>query len=584
MKLKPSYKLSLFVLLLFITQSVSAQQVIPLPTDRGDNLSVFLDNIQFSFITETNSYGLQFRFVVMGGKLPRQERILIRPQLANGDNIAAFPPVEIDGQWVYYQQVRSGTEPTGLHYLAKDVNTHQQYGGMVAAANWMQMATLSFNVERVNACGDVLCSSPYFYRAPTPEYLTTREKDVHHEKTLRLQGRSYVSFLSGSDEVLTDYRNNRTELNRLCHTIDSVSSNPDINIMSIRVTGYASPEGSFVKNDQLASRRTSSLTRYITVATTVSPSLFQTAHVAEDWEGLRTFVDTTAMLANRTALLQMIDSDRDPDDKLTNIQKKYPKDYAVMLNVAFPLLRHTDYQIDYVQKNVTHTLGKVHTDTIYRLHADTLSTGWQPAVTPEPYRTFRPLLAVKTNLLFDALLAPNVEIEVPFGKEAKRWSVMAEVWCPWWRFGHNAAGEQHKYYRSDQRPTDTSYQLLTVGLEARRWFAGKRCPEARPLLTGPFVGVYAAGGKYDLGRKGKGDQGEFFSVGFSAGYSWPLARHWNLELSAAVGYVGGPKVHYENEFDDTRLIYRSDNRLNYVGPTKLKVSLVYLISKKGGRR
>ena len=99
MKLKPSHNISLFVLLLFITNSVSAQQVIPLPTDRGDNLSVFLDNIQFTSITQPNSYGLQFRFVVMGGKLPRQERILIRPQLTQGDSIAAFPPVEIDGQW-----------------------------------------------------------------------------------------------------------------------------------------------------------------------------------------------------------------------------------------------------------------------------------------------------------------------------------------------------------------------------------------------------------------------------------------------------------------------------------------------------
>lgn len=562
MKLKPNYKLSLIVMLLFFTNSVSAQQVIPLPTDRGDNLSVFLDNIQFTFITETNSYGLQFRFVVMGGKLPRQERILIRPQLANGDNIAAFPPVEIDGQWVYYQQVRSGTEPTGLHYLAKDVNTHQQYGGMVAAANWMQMATLSFNVERVNACGDVLCSSPYFYRAPTPEYLTTREKDVHHEKTLRLQGRSYVSFLSGSDEVLTDYRNNRTELNRLCHTIDSVSSNPDINIMSIRVTGYASPEGSFVKNDQLASRRTSSLTRYIIDATNISSMLFQTAHVAEDWDGLRTFVDTTAMLANRTALLQMIDSDRDPDDKLTYIQKKYPKDYAVMLNVAFPLLRHTDYQIDYVQKNVTHTLGKVHTDTIYRLHADTLSTGWQPAVTPEPYRTFRPLLAVKTNLLYDLVLAPNIEVEVPFGRD-RRWSVMAEYTNPWWRW----------------KNLDYSYQIQEGGVELRRWLL-PRCNGSRPWLSGLFAGVYGAIAKYDIENDGTGDQGEVWSAGATLGYSCPLNRRLNMEFSLSAGYVKGERRHYNAEFDSTHLIYKYTKNLGYFGPTKLKVSLVWIIPSK----
>lgn len=69
--MRPNIRLSLFVLLLLITNTVSAQQVIPLSADKGDNLSVFLDNIQFTSISGTNSYGLKFRFVVMGSKLPR---------------------------------------------------------------------------------------------------------------------------------------------------------------------------------------------------------------------------------------------------------------------------------------------------------------------------------------------------------------------------------------------------------------------------------------------------------------------------------------------------------------------------------
>ena len=562
MKMKPNYNISLFVLLLFITISVSAQQVIPLPTDRGDNLSVFLDNIQFTSLTQTNSYGLQFRFVVMGGKLPRQERILIRPQLTQGDSIAAFPPVEIDGQWVYYHQVRSGIEPTGLHYRAKDVTTHQQYSGVVAAANWMQKASLSFSIERVNACGDVLSSSPYFYRAPTPEFHTYREDDVRHEEVMHLQGRSYVSFSSGSVEVLTNFGNNQSELARLCHTIDSVSKDSDVDILSIRVTGYASPEGSFVKNDQIASRRTSSLTRYIIDATNISSELFQTAHVAEDWEGLRTFVDSTAMLANRKALLQIIDSDRDPDDKLTYIQKRFPGDYAKLKDFAFPLLRHTDYQIDYIQKNVTRSLGKLHTDTIYRLHADTLATGTLTEVTPEPYRTYRPLLAIKTNLLYDVLLAPNIEVEVPFGRD-RRWSVMAEYTNPWWRW----------------KKLDFSYEIQEGGLEVRRWLL-PRCNEARPWLSGLFAGVYGAIAKYDIENDGTGDQGDVWSVGATCGYSLPIGRYWNLELSGSVGFLSGERRHYNAEFDSTHLIYKYTKNLSYFGPTKLKVSLVWIIPSK----
>lgn len=567
--------------LLFIVSAVQAQHVIPLPHGKNDKLTVCIDSVLFASVADADDYGLQFRFVVMGDKLPRKERIVIRPLLTCGDSIAAFPPVEIDGQWVYYHQVRSGVAPTGLRYRAKDARDHRHYSGRVAVADWMQLASLGFRVERTNACGDVLCSDTFTLRVPTPVYKVYRDEDVRHEEVHNLQGSAYVSFPVSKTEVEPDFRNNAAELERLRHTIDSVSRDTSIQILRIQIKGFASPEGPYANNDRLSRERTSSLTRYIIEHTDVSPMLFHTAYEAEDWAGMRSFVDTTALFANREALLRIIDSDGDPDDKLNSILKNYPEDYKKLSILAFPLLRHTDYQISYVQKSVTSTAGTVHTDTIYRLEADTLSLPAPVADEGSGYKTFRPLFAVKTNLLFDALLAPNIEIEVPFGKK-RRWSVMAELWCPWWRFDHNPAGDVNQYYRSDQRPTRIAYQLLMGGAELRYWFPG-RCAEAVPVLTGPFVGLYAAGGKYDLGRDGKGDQGEFFSVGISAGYSWPLARHWNLELSAAVGYIGGPKVHYENEFDDARLIYRSnDDWKSWFAPTKLKLSLVYIIGKKKG--
>lgn len=567
-------------LLLFIVSAVQAQHVIPLPHGKNDKLTVCIDSVLFASLADANDYSLQFRFVVMGDKLPRKERIVISPLLTCGDNVAAFPSVEIDGQWVYYHQVRSGVAPDGLRYRAKDASSHRHYSERLAVAGWMQTASLSFRVERTSACGDVLQSDTFTYRTPTPEYKIYREEDIHHEEVHSLKGSAYVSFPVNSTEVRPDFRNNAVELERLRHTIDSVSRDTSVQIVRIEIKGFASPEGSYANNDRLARGRTSSLTRYIIEKTDVSPMLFHTSYEAEDWVGLRNFVDSTALLGNREALLRIIGSNLDPDAKLKRILTEYPDDYKTLNESAFPLLRHTDYQISYTQKNVTRTAGAVHTDTIYRLQADTLSLP-APASDEGGYKVFRPLLAVKTNLLFDALLAPNIEVEVPFGKK-HRWSVMAELWCPWWRFDHNAAGDVNQYYRDDQRPTRIAYQLLMGGVEFRRWFTG-RCASGVPVLTGPFVGVYAAGGKYDLGRDGKGDQGQFVSIGISAGYSWPLARHWNLELSAAVGYIGGPKVHYENEFDDARLIYRSDDDWkSWFAPTKLKLSLVYIIGKKKG--
>lgn len=52
-----------------------------------------------------------------------------------------------------------------------------------------------------------------------------------------------------------------------------------------------------------------------------------------------------------------------------------------------------------------------------------------PEVTaPQMYR-YTPLFALKTNLLFDLALTPNIELEVPIGK---RWSVNGEFMRGWW--------------------------------------------------------------------------------------------------------------------------------------------------------
>ena len=168
------------------------------------------------------------------------------------------------------------------------------------------------------------------------------------------------------------------------------------------------------------------------------------------------------------------------------------------------------------------------------------------------------LWAIKTNMLFDAALTPNLEVERWFGKN-NRFSVMAEVWFPWY------------VWKSNSR----SYEVLNVGLEGRYWFAKSKKYPNRPI-TGWFVGAYAAGGKYDLEWKSKGYQGEYTSLGLSVGYTWRIGRNFNLEASVAGGWVSGPYRYYEGRFDDTHLIWQYNANLSYFGPTKAKLSLVYL--------
>lgn len=99
--------------------------------------------------------------------------------------------------------------------------------------------------------------------------------------------------------------------------------------------------------------------------------------------------------------------------------------------------------------------------------------------------TGKTILAVKNNLLYDIALAPNIEIEVPIGRQ---WSLNAEYKCPWW---------------SDSNK-EICYQLLSGGIESRFWLGNRA---GRRQLTGHFIGLYAEGGIYDFQYKGDGYQG-----------------------------------------------------------------------------
>lgn len=421
---------------------------------------------------------------------------------------------------------------------------------------------------------------------------------------LKKGGKAYVDFIVNRIDLVPALHNNPRELQKIRASLDSLIADTTAVITRFTVTGFASPEGSYDNNVRLASGRSETLSQYISEQWGVPRDIISSTFVAEDWAGLRRYVTEKAWPAT-PEMLRIMDTETDPDRRLALIQQRFPREYADIKQNALPYLRHSDYEIEYEHIDATqprlspfrHSTPSSTSTAATTATAATAATT-RPSLTssvsagsaggdsflptapftpaqPLPFHTYRALFAVKTNLLFDAALCPNVEVEIPLGRDS-RWSIMAEVWFPWWRLDQNTKGKQHKYYRSDQRPTKLAYELLTIGAELRYWLA-PRCRAARPVLTGTFIGLYGAVGKYDLGLDGKGDQGEFTSIGLTLGHSWVLSRHWNLELSASAGYVGGPKVHYQNEFDDTHLIYRRHNDFHYVGPTKLKLSLAWLL-------
>ena len=95
-------------------------------------------------------------------------------------------------------------------------------------------------------------------------------------------------------------------------------------------------------------------------------------------------------------------------------------------------------------------------------------------------------LAVKTNLLYDALVVPNIGVDIYLGK---RWSLAANWMYAWWK-----TDRRHRYWR-------------TYGgdIEGRYWL-GRKAKE-KPL-QGHHIGLYAQLVTYDFEWGGRGYLGD----------------------------------------------------------------------------
>lgn len=99
----------------------------------------------------------------------------------------------------------------------------------------------------------------------------------------------------------------------------------------------------------LAEGRTEALKEHIRQLYDFAPSIIATDYEPEDWAGLRKAVETSN-IDNKEGILEIIDSDMDPDPKEDLIRKRYPKEYSFMRDNFYPALRHTDYRITYMVK------------------------------------------------------------------------------------------------------------------------------------------------------------------------------------------------------------------------------------------
>ncbi|MDR1881154.1 MAG: DUF3575 domain-containing protein [Prevotella sp.] len=412
-----------------------------------------------------------------------------------------------------------------------------------------------------------------------------------------------VLFRQGSAEI---------DSVRYGHDLDSVAQilnewmKPPYLLRGITINAYASPDGSKTLNKNLALRRAENLKLWLSRHTSVPDSLLRIGVCQVDWATLEAFVRADNAVPARDQSIEVItlvpEETRTKGKGLTDSRLHRlkmvngGKSYRYLSAKYFSSLRYgeiigdvTIYDTARVNAIRYREENKPSEDSITTVipgnapqvavqnslpaeTPDTAQAGTSVIPATETYDFIhRPLFALKTNLLYDIALTPNIEVEIPIGK---RWSINGEFLHGWW-LGHD----------------DTfCWQLEALGMEGRYWLGNRT---NRRVLTGWFLGFFAGAGVYDFQlKKDKGYQGDFYiSAGFSAGYAMQFgSSSWGMEFSASAGWLTTDYTRYTlNPYVRHELIRDgADMRFSGVVPLKAKVSLIYLFSRKakvkGGAR
>ena len=176
-----------------------------------------------------------------------------------------------------------------------------------------------------------------------------------------------------------------------------------------------------------------------------------------------------------------------------------------------------------------------------------------------------PWAALKTNLLYDAALVPNVGMEVRLGRQ---WTMAADWFYTWF-----SSDSRHRYW-----------QGYGGYLALRRYFAasGNMSDGSSPFrFTGHHVGVYGLGLTYDVEWGGRGYQAAKFGFGAGVeyGYSLPISRWLNLDFSLGLGFQDGEYKEYTPM--DGHYVWHATRKRHWWGPTKAEVSLKWMLGRKG---
>lgn len=363
-----------------------------------------------------------------------------------------------------------------------------------------------------------------------------------------------------------------------------------LQLRKIYVRGAASPEGPYANNVRLGRERTQALLRALMdgLSHQYEEVDQQVSAVTEDYGFLCLLMEEAG--DPDYATVKGIYDECDGDEpcckqKLMKAQggklwKRLLKEYFPRLRAARMILWFTEPDEEHAPDPELPTLGiEVH-DSLD--HATVGPVDIVPGASldyePQPVDyTRRHLIAARTNLVHDFFVmpgfgfapAPNIQFEF-YPLRGHYTGNVGITWGTWRKW------DTHEFW-----------QVRDIQAEVRRYFVGQG------KFIGPYVGLFAHGGKYGIGLdEDRGWQGEYGGAGLAGGYTMQLTKKGNfrLEFMLSLGCVvsrfdpytyGNPVTgtidgyYYYKYYGSASKFKERNHQAVYWGPTNLGIQLTY---------
>lgn len=381
-----------------------------------------------------------------------------------------------------------------------------------------------------------------------------------------------VSFRVGSSVLDTSFNDNDSRLIDLVLYLKDKLADNTVVVRSVEFRGNASPEGMTGINEKLSAARMRTLESYILSRVDIPSGIVKHADIAVDWEYLLSELEKSDVSYKNEAMdiIRNTPASAMAADGVHSLrwqqlmQLKNGQVRVDMKRRFFESMRNAAAVVVTCKHFPAVNIAVKPEISQPEIGADNINLPF-PVVSDNNMKKGRGpfYMALKSNLLFDSCLIPNVGAEFWLGKG---WSLGLEWMYAWW---HSDA--HHRYWRT-----------YGGSMELRRWLQNSLKP-----LTGHHAGIYIQGLTYDVEFGGPGNLSDFsYGAGISYGYSLPVGRRLNFDFTLGIGYFGGKYKVYEPI--DGHYVWQSTKNRRWFGPTKAEISLVWMIGhgnvndKKGG--